>query len=75
MTRVFFAERTVIRNEPLGPDARVDSRRRPFIAVAPAWSASKDRAEALGGLIDLHSPRGTGTTLRVELPFNRPNGH
>jgi signal transduction histidine kinase len=29
----------------------------------------KDRAEALGGRIDLHSPRGGGTTLRVELPL------
>ena len=26
----------------------------------------KDRAEALGGHIDLHSPRGAGTTLRVD---------
>ena len=34
----------------------------------------KDRAEALGGHIDLHSPRGAGTTLRVELPLNRANG-
>ena len=30
----------------------------------------KDRAEALGGHIDLHSPRGAGTTLRVALPLN-----
>jgi signal transduction histidine kinase len=29
----------------------------------------KDRVEALGGRISLHSPRGTGTTLRAELPF------
>ena len=34
----------------------------------------RDRAEALGGHIDLHSPRGTGTTLRVELPINRADG-
>ena len=33
----------------------------------------KDRAEALGGHIDLHSPRGAGTTLRVQLPLNRAN--
>jgi signal transduction histidine kinase len=33
----------------------------------------KDRAEALGGHIDLHSPRGAGTSLRVALPLTRPN--
>ena len=34
----------------------------------------KDRVDALGGRIDLHSPRGGGTTLRVVLPLNRANG-
>ena len=34
----------------------------------------RDRAEALGGHIDLHSPRGAGTSLRVTLPLNRANG-
>ena len=34
----------------------------------------KDRVNALGGRIDLHSPRGGGTTLRVKLPLNRANG-
>jgi signal transduction histidine kinase len=29
----------------------------------------KDRVEALGGRISLHSPPGTGTTLRAELPL------
>ncbi|WP_426502660.1 AAA family ATPase [Dactylosporangium sp. McL0621] len=29
----------------------------------------KDRVEALGGRIFLHSPRGAGTSLRLELPF------
>jgi signal transduction histidine kinase len=29
----------------------------------------KDRVEALGGRIVLHSPRGAGTTLRAELPL------
>ena len=29
----------------------------------------KDRAEALGGRITLHSPPGAGTNLRVELPL------
>lgn len=32
----------------------------------------KDRVEALGGRILLDSPRGGGTTLRVELPLNVP---
>ncbi len=34
----------------------------------------RDRAEALGGHIDLHSPREAGTTLRVNLPLNRAIG-
>jgi signal transduction histidine kinase len=34
----------------------------------------KDRVDALGGRIDLHSPRGGGTTLRVMLPLNQANG-
>ena len=34
----------------------------------------RDRAEALGGHIDLHSPREAGTTLRVKLPLSRANG-
>ena len=29
----------------------------------------KDRAEALGGHLDLHSPEGAGTTLRITLPL------
>ncbi|MEV6926144.1 AAA family ATPase [Dactylosporangium sp. NPDC051485] len=34
----------------------------------------KDRVEALGGRIVLHSPRGAGTSLRVELPLTATNG-
>ena len=34
----------------------------------------KDRVEALGGHIDLHSPRGAGTDLRVMLPLTQANG-
>jgi signal transduction histidine kinase len=34
----------------------------------------KDRVDALGGRIDLHSPPGGGTTLCVVLPLNRANG-
>jgi signal transduction histidine kinase len=34
----------------------------------------KDRMEALGGRVVLHSPPGSGTTLRLELPLTAPNG-
>ena len=34
----------------------------------------KDRVEALGGRIFLESPRGGGTSLRVELPLTATNG-
>ncbi|WP_432969114.1 AAA family ATPase [Dactylosporangium sp. CA-233914] len=33
----------------------------------------KDRVEALGGRITLHSPHGAGTSLRVELPLTATN--
>jgi signal transduction histidine kinase len=34
----------------------------------------KDRVEALGGRLSLHSPRGAGTFMRVELPFAAADG-
>jgi signal transduction histidine kinase len=34
----------------------------------------KDRVEALGGRISLHSPRGAGTTLHADLPLTNPEG-
>jgi glucose-6-phosphate-specific signal transduction histidine kinase len=34
----------------------------------------KDRVEAIGGRIFLDSPRGAGTSLRVELPITAANG-
>jgi signal transduction histidine kinase len=34
----------------------------------------KDRVEALGGHIDLHSPPGAGTDLRVTLPLTQAKG-
>src|SRR5208283_2455420 len=34
----------------------------------------KDRVEALGGHIDLHSTYGAGTSLRVELPLTGADG-
>ncbi|WP_432978910.1 AAA family ATPase [Dactylosporangium sp. CA-233914] len=34
----------------------------------------KDRVEALGGRITLHSPHGAGTSLRAELPLTATNG-
>jgi signal transduction histidine kinase len=35
----------------------------------------KDRVEALGGRFWLHSPHGTGTTLRAELPLANADAH
>jgi signal transduction histidine kinase len=32
----------------------------------------KDRVEAIGGLISLHSPADQGTSLQVELPLDDP---
>ena len=34
----------------------------------------KDRIEALGGWISLHSPPGAGTTLQIALPLSGPRG-
>jgi signal transduction histidine kinase len=34
----------------------------------------KDRAEALGGHLRLHSPRGAGTALEITLPLDGPSG-
>ena len=34
----------------------------------------KDRAEALGGHLRLHSPPGAGTTLQITLPLHEPGG-
>ena len=34
----------------------------------------KDRAEALGGHLQVHSPPGAGTTLDITLPLNDPGG-
>jgi signal transduction histidine kinase len=34
----------------------------------------KDRAEALGGQLSLHSPPGAGTTLEIVLPLDDPTG-
>ena len=34
----------------------------------------RDRAEALGGQIWLHSPPGAGTTLEIALPLDNPAG-
>lgn len=33
----------------------------------------KDRIEALGGRISLHSPPGAGTTLQIALPLSGPS--
>ena len=41
-----------------------------LVPRSPVWPAGlKDRVETLGGRIWLDSPLGTGTRVKVELPF------
>jgi hypothetical protein len=85
ITRLFLPGRTVIRKEPLGPDAE----RRVFHEAAilerllgvAGWRSWRRRRSTqgrsclrLGARITLHSPPGNGTTLHVELPLPRA-GH
>ena len=44
------------------------------LARGTGLAGLKDRVEAIGGRIILHSPRGAGTTLRAELPLTPANG-
>jgi signal transduction histidine kinase len=44
------------------------------LARGTGLTGLKDRVEAIGGRIILHSPRGAGTTLRAELPLTPANG-
>jgi predicted ATPase/signal transduction histidine kinase len=43
------------------------------LAGGSGLAGLKDRVEALGGRIVLHSPRGAGTSLRAELPLTATN--
>jgi signal transduction histidine kinase len=43
------------------------------LAGGSGLAGLKDRMEALGGRIVLHSPRGAGTSLRAELPLTATN--
>jgi signal transduction histidine kinase len=43
------------------------------LAGGSGLAGLKDRVEALGGRIVLHSPRGAGTSLRAELPLTTVN--
>jgi signal transduction histidine kinase len=43
------------------------------LAGGSGLAGLKDRVEALGGQIVLHSPRGAGTSLRAELPLTAAN--
>jgi signal transduction histidine kinase len=43
------------------------------VAGGSGLAGLKDRVEALGGRIVLHSPRGAGTSLRAELPLTATN--
>ncbi|MDT7609063.1 MAG: hypothetical protein QOG96_3566, partial [Pseudonocardiales bacterium] len=55
-------------------EVRDDGRGGAAVAQGTGLLGLKDRAEALGGRIHLHSPPGSGTTLRLELPLTAPNG-
>ncbi|HEV3379903.1 MAG TPA: GAF domain-containing sensor histidine kinase, partial [Trebonia sp.] len=44
------------------------------LAGGTGLTGLKDRVEALGGRIVLHSPRGAGTSLRAELPLTAGGG-
>ncbi|WP_445187682.1 AAA family ATPase [Pseudonocardia sp. Cha107L01] len=55
-------------------EVRDDGRGGAAVARGTGLLGLKDRAEALGGRILLHSPPGSGTTLRLELPLTAPNG-
>ena len=44
------------------------------LAQGTGLAGLKDRVEAIGGRIILHSPRGAGTTLRAELPLTPATG-
>ena len=54
------------------PDGEVQDRRAGGASLARGTGliGLKDRAEALGGRLFLHSPAGTGTTLHAELPLD-----
>jgi signal transduction histidine kinase len=54
---------------PVALNVRADGRGSGLIGL-------KDRVEALGGTISLHSPLGAGTSVDVELPFDdKPGGY
>jgi signal transduction histidine kinase len=55
------------RPEPLAGDTEAR------LAGGTGLAGLKDRVEALGGRLVLHSPRGAGTSLRAELPLTAAN--
>ena len=52
---------------------RDDGRGGAAFAPAPACIGLKDRIEAAGGRITLHSPPGAGTTVQITLPLTDPS--
>jgi signal transduction histidine kinase len=60
--------------DALRVEVRDDGRGGATVSDGSGLLGLKDRAEALGGRIFLHSPPGSGTTLRLELPVTAPNG-
>jgi signal transduction histidine kinase len=55
-------------------EVRDDGRGGAAVAEGTGLLGLKDRVEALGGRILLHSPPGSGTTLRLELPLTASIG-
>jgi len=63
-----------IRGDRLHLDIRDDGRGGADPGRGSGLAGLRDRVEALGGQIFLDSPRGAGTTLRVELPCHAIDG-
>jgi signal transduction histidine kinase len=59
-------------NEVLHVRVRDDGRGGAGFSHGSGLVGLKDRAEALGGRLDLCSPPGAGTTLEIELPLRDP---
>jgi signal transduction histidine kinase len=51
-----------------------DGRGGAYITGGSGVAGLKDRADALGGRLSLHSPPGAGTTLEIALPIDDPTG-
>ncbi|HYZ52047.1 MAG TPA: hypothetical protein VE733_00845 [Streptosporangiaceae bacterium] len=62
------------RDSVLHIGVRDDGRGGADLTSGSGLAGLKDRAEALGGQISLHSAPGTGTGVQVSLPLDGPSG-